>query len=85
MRARTLKPLEEKIKLLEDGIVACEARAADLNDQLMRDSAKGGLGAIRRSAISRELKEHMEKAESLYAELDSTMKIYNIEKLKYSG
>jgi len=84
MRSRILKPLEEKVKSLEDEIVSSEARVAVVNEGLAKASTKGGLGAIRRSELSRELKELAEKIDSCYFRLDETMKAYDAEKRKYS-
>ena len=84
MRSKILKPLEEKIKNLEEGIISSESRMAEVNEELSRASAKGGLGAIRRSEISRELKDLAENVASCYARLDEVMKEYDIEKRKYS-
>lgn len=84
MRSKILKPLEEKIKSLEDEIVSCEARVAAINEELSRAAIKGGLGAIRRSELSRELKELAEKIDSCYAGLDAAMKEYDEQKRKYS-
>jgi uncharacterized coiled-coil DUF342 family protein len=57
---------------------------AAVNEELARGSARGGLGAIRRSELSRELKELAEKIDSCYAQLDVTMKTYDDEKKKYN-
>jgi len=84
MRSKILKPLQEKVKSLENEIISSEARVASVNEELARASAKGGLGAIRRSELSRELKELAENIDACYAELDATMKIYDTQKLKYS-
>ena len=84
MRSKILKPLEGKIKSLEDEIVSSEARVAAINEELARASVKGGLGAIRRSELSRELKDLAEKIESCYTTLDATMKTYDAEKRKYN-
>ncbi len=84
MRSKVVKPLEEKIKSLEDEIISSEAGMAAVNGELAKASAKGGLGAIRRSELSRELKELAEKIDSCYAQLDVTMKTYDAEKRKYS-
>jgi ATP-binding cassette, subfamily F, member 3 len=84
MRSKTLKPLEEKIKHLENEIISSEARVAAVNEELAKASRKGGLGAIRRSELSRELKELAERIDSSYSQLDQTMKIYDAQKLKYS-
>ncbi|MCX5679365.1 MAG: ABC-F family ATP-binding cassette domain-containing protein, partial [Candidatus Omnitrophica bacterium] len=84
MRSKILKPLEGKVKNLEDEIISSEARVAAVNDEIVRASAKGGLGAIRRSELSRELRDLAEKIDSCYASLDATMKVYDSEKRKYS-
>ena len=84
MRSRILTPLERKIKDLEDEIISSEARVAAVNEELTGAPAKGGFGAIRRSELSRELKELAEKIDSCYAQLDSAMKEYDTEKRKYS-
>ena len=84
MKAKVLKPLEEKIKRLEDEIVASEEQMKSLNRELMGDSRKGGIGALRRSELAREMKELSDKVESLYDDLDKTTKIYEVEKLKFS-
>ena len=84
MRSKVLKPLEEKIKSLEDEIMVSEARVTAVNEELTRASSKGGPGAIRRSELSMELKTLADKIDSCYAELDTTMKTYDAEKRKYS-
>jgi len=84
MRSKCLKPLEAKIKSLEDEINTSEARVAEVNRELMKDSRKGGLGALRRSELSRKFGELTEKIDSCYAELDKAMKAYDAEKQKYS-
>ncbi len=84
MRSKILKPLEAKIKSLEDEIISSEARMATVNEELAKASAKGGLGAIRRSEFSRELKEIAENIDSCYSQLDAAMKTYDAEKRKYS-
>ena len=83
-RSRVLKPLEEKVKSLEDEIISSEAGMAAVNDEIARASAKGGLGALRRSELSRELKKLAEKIDSCYTQLDAAMKAYDSEKRKYS-
>jgi len=83
MRSRTLKPLEEKVKGLEDEIVSSEARVAAVNEELAKSPVRGGLGAIRRSELSRELEELAKKIDSCYARLDAVMKAYDAEKRKY--
>ena len=83
MRSKILKPLEEKIKAMEEEIIASEKRVAAVNEELARGSAKGGLGALRRSELSRELKELAEKIDSCYAQLDIAMRSYDSEKVKY--
>ncbi len=84
-RAKCLKPLKAKIKSLEDEIISSEARAKEMNKELMKDSQGGGLGALRRSELSRELGELSEKIDSCYAELDITMQAYDTEKLKFDN
>jgi ATP-binding cassette subfamily F protein 3 len=84
IRSKVLKPLENRIKGLEDEIIASESQMATVNAELMRASAKGGLGAIRRSELSRELKELSQKVDSCYSQLDVTMKEYDLQKRKYS-
>ena len=83
-KTKVLKPLEEKIKRLEGEIISSEERMSEINEELARGSARGGLGAIRRSELSRELKALAEKIDSCYAELDVTMKTYDVEKRKYN-
>jgi ATP-binding cassette subfamily F protein 3 len=85
MRSRILKPLEEKIRALEDEIISSEARAAVVNEELVKASTKGGLGAIRRSELSRELNGLAERIDSCYSRLDAAMKEYDAGKRKYSG
>ena len=84
MRSKILKPIEEKIKGLEDEIISSEARVAVVNEELLKASTKGGLGAIRRSELSRELKELAEKIDSCYSQLDASLKTYDVQKRKYS-
>lgn len=85
MRSRSLKFLKTKVKGLEDEIISFEARVLSVNEELMKDSRKmGGLGAIRRSELSRELKELAEKIESCYTQLDLAMKAYDAEERKYN-
>ena len=84
MKLKCLKPLKAKIKSLEDEIISSEAMVAEGSRELMKDSLKGGLGAIRRSELSRKLGELAKRIESCYAELDTTMKAYDTEKRKYS-
>ncbi len=84
MRSKCLKPLEEKIKGLEDEIVSAEAKVGVVNEELAKGSSRWGIGAIRRSQLSRELKELAEKIDSSYSQLDAAMKAYDAEKLKYS-
>ena len=83
-RSKCLKPLEAKIKSLEDEIISSEARVAEANGELMEESRKGGLGALRRSEFSREFRELAKKIELCYAQLETTMKAYDAEKRKYS-
>lgn len=84
MRSKCLKPLEEKVRSLENAIISSEARVAAVNEELIRFSVKGGPGALRRSELSRELKELAEKIDFCYSELDAAMKIYDAAKRKYS-
>jgi len=84
MRSKILKPLESRIKSLEDEIISSEAGVKARNDELARASTKGGLGALRRSEIGRELKKLSEKIDSCYAQLNSTMTEYDVEKRKFS-
>jgi len=85
MRSKALKPLEKKIKHLEEEIISCEARVAAVNEELAKASAKGGLGAIGWSEFAGELTELAEKIESSRTELDRAMTSYDAEKLKYSN
>jgi ATP-binding cassette subfamily F protein 3 len=80
MRSKILKPLEEKIKSLENEIVSSESKVKEMSEELSRP----GLGAIRRSQLSRELKELLERIDFCYTELDATMKEYDAAKLKYA-
>lgn len=84
MKAKVLKPLEAKIKSLENEIMAAEEKVKAVNEELVGHTGKGAPGAIRRSELSRELKELSEHIDSYYAQLDETMKIYDVEKRKYS-
>jgi len=84
MKAKVLKPLETKIKSLENEIMSLEEKVKAVNEELVGHSAKGAPGALRRSELSRELKELTEKVDSCYAQLDETMKTYDSEKRKYS-
>ena len=84
MKKKVLKPLEEKINSLESEIVSYEDDVKVLNGEIAKDNKKGGLGAIRRSEIARELKDLVEKIDSYYDQLDATMKIYDAEKRKYN-
>ena len=84
MKTKILKPLEEKINNLENEIISSEDKVKVLNEEIAKASKKGGLGAIRRSELSRKLKELAEKIDSYYAQLDATMKTYDAEKRKYS-
>jgi ATP-binding cassette subfamily F protein 3 len=84
MKSKILRPLESKIESLENEIISTEAKVAEVNEEIAKASAKGGLGAIQRSELSRELKELAEKIDSYYAQLDTTMKTYDAEKRKYS-
>jgi hypothetical protein len=79
-----LKPLEEKIKRLENDIISSEDKMASINEELAKAAARGGIGAIRRSELSRELKALAENIDSGYASLDVTMKEFDIAKRKYS-
>jgi len=84
-RANCLKPLKAKIKSLEDEIISSEDMAKEMNGELMKDAKKGGLGALRRTELSRKLGELSEKIDSCYAELDTTMQAYDTEKLKFDN
>ncbi|MBI4335949.1 MAG: ABC-F family ATP-binding cassette domain-containing protein, partial [Candidatus Omnitrophica bacterium] len=85
MKAKVLKPLESAIKSLEDEIISSEDGVKALNEELARASKKGGLGALRRSEIGRELKKLSENIDSCYARLNAAMTEYDIEKRKYSA
>ena len=50
-----------------------------------KELAKAGLGAIRRSQMSRELKALLDQIDSFYAQLDVTMKEYDAAKKKYGS
>ena len=78
MRSKILKPLEAKIKDLENEIISSEASVAEVNEELAKSAVRGGPGAIRRSQLSRELKTLVEKVNSSYVQLDATMKEYDI-------
>lgn len=84
MKAKVLKPLEAKIKSLEDEIVSSEETVSDMNKEISKPTSQGGPGALRRSEIARELKDLLDRIEACYAELDVTMKTYDAEKRKYS-
>ncbi|MFA5143595.1 MAG: ABC-F family ATP-binding cassette domain-containing protein [Candidatus Omnitrophota bacterium] len=79
MRSRVLKPLQERVKGLEKEIVASEEKAAEMNKEL----ARPGIGAIRRSQLSRELKELLDKIDSCYVRLDETTKEYTAGEKKF--
>lgn len=81
MKAKILKPLEAEIKRLEEEITSSEDKMASIN----QDLAKGGVGAIRRSELSRELKELAEKIESCYTQLDVVMREYDGQKRKFNS
>ena len=83
MRSKILKPLEAEIKSLEDEIISSEAKVASINEEMTTASRRGGIGALRRSELSRELKRLAENIDSCYARLDVTMKTYDAEKRKY--
>jgi len=83
IRSKCSKALKSKIKDLEDEIISCEARVAEINEELINDSRKGGLGAIRRSELSRELKDLADKIEPCYDQLDTAMKAYDAEQEKH--
>ena len=85
MRSKILRPLEAKIKSLENEIMSSEAKVAEVNEEMAQASKKGSLGALQRSEFSRELKDLADKIESCYAELDATMKEYDAQKRKYSN
>ncbi len=84
MKLKVLKPLKEKIESLENEIVSSEDRMAAMNEELAKPSERGGIGAIRRSEISRELEALTKRMDSCYVQLDATMKAYDAEKRKYS-
>lgn len=84
-KAKVLKPLEGMIKSLEDEIISSEAGVKALNEELARASKKGGLGALRRSEIGRELKTLSENIDSCSARLNSVMTEYDIEKRKFEN
>ena len=84
MRSKILKPLHARIKSLEDEIISCEEKVKAVNEDLVMASTKGGLGALRRSELSRELKDLTENIDSYYSQLDAAMKAYDAAKLKYS-
>ncbi|MDP2929949.1 MAG: ATP-binding cassette domain-containing protein, partial [Candidatus Omnitrophota bacterium] len=84
MKSKALRPLEAGIKSLEEEIISSEDKVKAVNEELMRASRNGGLGAIRRSELSRDLKELAEKIDSCYSQLDRVMKTYDAEKRKYS-
>ncbi|MDP3791765.1 MAG: ABC-F family ATP-binding cassette domain-containing protein [Candidatus Omnitrophota bacterium] len=85
MKAKVLKPLESKIKSLENEIISSEEKVGEVNGDLMGASAKGGLGALRRSELARELKELSEKVDLCYAQLDAAMKEFDTQKRKFSA
>ena len=84
-RSKCLKPLEAKIESLEDEIIFSEDRVKEINEELIRDSRSGGPGAIRRSELLEEIGALAKKIELCYAQLDTTMKAYDAEKLKFSN
>ncbi len=79
-RAKVLKPLEAKIKSLEDEIISLEAKAADVHRELMKG---GGVGALQRSELSRESGELAKKIGLCYTQLDTTMKAHDAEERKF--
>lgn len=83
-KAKVLKPLEAKIKALEDEIMSSEAKVSSVNEDIARASAKGRVGAIQRSEFSRELKGLADRISLCYAQLDAAMKEYDAEKAKFS-
>ncbi len=83
-RSKCLKPLEAKIKSLEDQIIASEARMKETNKELAQESQKGNMGALRRSKFSFELRELAKKTELAYAQLEKTMEAYDVARRKYS-
>lgn len=84
-KAKILKPLESMIKSLEDEIISSEAGVKALNEELARASKKGGLGALRRSEIGRELKKLSENIDSCSARLNAAMTEYDVEKRKFEN
>ena len=85
MKAKVLKPLEAKIKSLENEIMDYESQVKILNEEISNDSKKGRLGAIRRSEIGREIKGLSEDIGSFYTQLNATMTEYDAQKLKFSA
>ncbi|MDP2929825.1 MAG: hypothetical protein Q8O01_07195, partial [Candidatus Omnitrophota bacterium] len=69
-----------KIRSMENEIISSESRVTVVNEELARASKKGGLGAIRRSELSRELKDLAQKIDTCYSELDASMKAYDVQK-----
>jgi len=84
IKSKILKPLEEKVKRLENEIISSEAGVKAFNEELVSASKKGALGALRRSEIGRELKKLSENIDLCYGQLDAAMKAYDAEKRKYS-
>ncbi|MFA5335545.1 MAG: ABC-F family ATP-binding cassette domain-containing protein [Candidatus Omnitrophota bacterium] len=83
MKAKAFRPLEEKIKSLEHEITTFEAQSKALNRELMTAAQKGGMGALRRSEIGRELKALLDKIDLSYTQLDAAMTEYDAAKRKF--
>lgn len=84
-KRKVLKPLEDRIAAIEKDIVSFEEEVKSLNREIADDNRRGGLGAIRRSEIARELGELTGKVDKLYEELETATTTYEAEKNKYSG
>jgi ATP-binding cassette subfamily F protein 3 len=86
MKYGTLRPLEKRIEALEREIMDREERSRALNQELVTASLKkGGMEAIRRNEIGRELKALLDEIDLSYKRLDAAMTEYDSAKRQFGG
>jgi ATP-binding cassette subfamily F protein 3 len=82
-KSRTLKPLEENMKVLEIRIVSSEGRLSVVNEEIVRASERGDAAKI--VGLSKEMKELVKLIDQSYEELQAATQKYEEEKKKFDN
>ncbi|KJJ85565.1 glycosyl transferase family 2 [Candidatus Omnitrophus magneticus] len=81
LKAKTLKPLEENINIIEKNIITFEARLKEVHEELIKASHEGNGARI--AALSKEMNSLNERVNELFNELQTAMDKHETESRKF--